>query len=940
MKRYVLATLTALAVALTQGQAAISVGATGTGLITLDSAPTDDSQWATAVLNGTATTYVDVPGLDAGVQGLDAGTVVRVLPTSGTVPPSTFSGGFRYNTTALYIQSRPTTDGTNAASVLKATLQNDSGGPITTLNISYDYGAEAVQAAGTDELPGMYVYYSLTGVPGSWVSIPSLSGIETPGTLTASVDLSATPWQPGTPLYIVWVDDNDNSQTDTAWTLDNLVFSPGALNIPLYVTLTAPAANRSFLPPATVNATANAGGTTPPLAVEFYVNDMLIGSANTAPYTAQALNLQPGSYQIYARAYNASEVAFSTTNTFTVLPAYSYTGGSYMENFDGMGPTGTITPPGWYVGNAVPVSSTTVVVGDGSAAPATATLGWNYGQTDSPDRALGTAPTGADRNTVLVIQNNSGTAISAFQIQFDGEQWRTHSAGDLEVLTNYYSVDGGATWITTGFDWTMPVGDPVSSAVDGNTAGRVPGLGGLVVPPSPIQPGDYIYLRWENDNGSGTDGAMAIDNFMFTLATAELAIEILSPTNSQVLPGGCSLGNVTVTARATLATSVSISLDGGTPVVLTAPPYSTTFTDVAPGVHTITASATDGINVVNATPVTFTLTTSGTQVPTIAITNTFSGSVTGLTYLVGTPITNQLALVDDGAITNQEFFIDGVLYLRSASFQGTVIVRDPEAGTHTFTVRVTDSCGNIAVSAPLQVVVTNPPNTVLIPNGSLWKYYEQGSTNIDGEWYYMSFNDSSWPEGRAVFGFGDQAIYPERTLIARTNSQGFVNSSFFYRKTFTVANPAEFTGLILNVLRDDGARVYLNESEVWNTPATFPPTGATGDDGTVYYTTNIPASYLLAGANVIAVEVAQNSATSSDTAFDLMLWGVSQPAVAPTLNFSHNPDTKVLTLSWDAPGYVLQSAPSLDGPWTQAATTSPQTFTTGAGDRFFRLRQP
>lgn len=39
----------------------------------------------------------------------------------------------------------------------------------------------------------------------------------------------------------------------------------------------------------------------------------------------------------------------------------------------------------------------------------------------------------------------------------------------------------------------------------------------------------------------------------------------------------------------------------------------------------------------------------------------------------------------------------------------------------------------------------------------------------------------------------------------------------YFRHDFTVANPAAYGSLDLNVLRDDGAAVYLNDVEVFRT---------------------------------------------------------------------------------------------------------------------------
>ncbi len=63
----------------------------------------------------------------------------------------------------------------------------------------------------------------------------------------------------------------------------------------------------------------------------------------------------------------------------------------------------------------------------------------------------------------------------------------------------------------------------------------------------------------------------------------------------------------------------------------------------------------------------------------------------------------------------------------------------------------------------------------------------------------------SFDAGQLGFGEGD-----ESTVIA---SNGQVTT--YFRYGWTVADPAVFTNLLLRVLRDDGAQVYLNGTEVF-----------------------------------------------------------------------------------------------------------------------------
>lgn len=119
------------------------------------------------------------------------------------------------------------------------------------------------------------------------------------------------------------------------------------------------------------------------------------------------------------------------------------------------------------------------------------------------------------------------------------------------------------------------------------------------------------------------------------------------------------------------------------------------------------------------------------------------------------------------------------------------------------------------------------------------------------------------------------------TLNGLTESQ---TVTYYFRKRFQVADPAAFTGLNLELLRDDGAVVYLNGVELMrnNMPTgrvgfeTLASAAVGGADETNYFPFNgLSKSALFGGNNVLAVELHQSSATSSDASFDLSLTGVS-----------------------------------------------------------------
>ncbi|HEX2746962.1 MAG TPA: M64 family metallopeptidase, partial [Verrucomicrobiales bacterium] len=168
------------------------------------------------------------------------------------------------------------------------------------------------------------------------------------------------------------------------------------------------------------------------------------------------------------------------------------------------------------------------------------------------------------------------------------------------------------------------------------------------------------------------------------------------------------------------------------------------------------------------------------------------------------------------------------------------------------------------------------PDQTLVALGSTWKYSAAAAAPA-AAWKTTAFNDSAWPQGPAPLGFGDNN---EATVVPGGPSNSRYPAIYF-RRSFAVSNPALFKSLRLELRRDDGAVVYLNGTEVYRsnmaTGAFSHTTLAATNEGDAsefyYYDAILPVSGLVAGTNLLAVEVHQNSLTSGDLKFDLSLKG-------------------------------------------------------------------
>ncbi len=175
--------------------------------------------------------------------------------------------------------------------------------------------------------------------------------------------------------------------------------------------------------------------------------------------------------------------------------------------------------------------------------------------------------------------------------------------------------------------------------------------------------------------------------------------------------------------------------------------------------------------------------------------------------------------------------------------------------------------------------VAPAPNAQLIAANASWKYLDNGSNQGTG-WRAKAFNDGTWKTGNAELGYGDGG---EATVVSYGGNASNKYITTYFRKSFNVADANAFTGLELSLVRDDGAVVYLNGTEVYrnNMPGgsiyynSLAPNYIDGANESAWLVANISKSSLVTGTNVIAVEIHQNSHTSSDISFNLKLKGLS-----------------------------------------------------------------
>ncbi|MFQ5856151.1 MAG: metallophosphoesterase family protein [Anaerolineae bacterium] len=168
-------------------------------------------------------------------------------------------------------------------------------------------------------------------------------------------------------------------------------------------------------------------------------------------------------------------------------------------------------------------------------------------------------------------------------------------------------------------------------------------------------------------------------------------------------------------------------------------------------------------------------------------------------------------------------------------------------------------------------------STVLVPTGSTWRYLDDGSDQ-GAAWRQTDYDDSGWAAGPAQLGYGDG---DEATVVSYGGDSGNKHVTTYFRHSFDVEDASIFESLTLRVLRDDGAVVYLNGTDVFRTNmpdgaisySTLAASTVYGSDESAFFTTSVDPGILNDGPNVLAVEIHQAAVTSSDTSFDLELRG-------------------------------------------------------------------
>lgn len=210
---------------------------------------------------------------------------------------------------------------------------------------------------------------------------------------------------------------------------------------------------------------------------------------------------------------------------------------------------------------------------------------------------------------------------------------------------------------------------------------------------------------------------------------------------------------------------------------------------------------------------------------------------------------------------------------------GVVSTVVPQGGENRFFVRAVDAAGN---RSPSTSVLTPAPGTgdpepepALVDQGAVWRYsYDQGTPA--STWNTVEFDRGAWSEGAVPIGYGSTGL---ATVLTPPGVTVRPITTWFAHE-FTVADPAGFSTATLEYVADDGAVVYLNGREVSRTRIDEGSVGPLTRANAAISTSaarsaptrvEVPSSWLVEGANVLAAETHLNYRSSPSMSFDASL---------------------------------------------------------------------
>ena len=189
----------------------------------------------------------------------------------------------------------------------------------------------------------------------------------------------------------------------------------------------------------------------------------------------------------------------------------------YTQDFNSLVNSGTSSslPSGWALAESGTGANSSYTAGTGSGTTGD-TL--SLGSSGSLERALGGLQTTSLIPSFGVqFENGTGQDITTLFVGFTGEQWRLGALNRMDRLDFQYSLDASSltsgTWTDLdSLDFVSPIQTGTVGALNGNASANQQLLSASISGLT-LSSGSTIWLRWLDLNASGSDDALAIDDF-------------------------------------------------------------------------------------------------------------------------------------------------------------------------------------------------------------------------------------------------------------------------------------------------------------------------------------------------------------------------------------------------------------------------------------------
>jgi hypothetical protein len=247
------------------------------------------------------------------------------------------------------------------------------------------------------------------------------------------------------------------------------------------------------------------------------------------------------------------------------------------------------------------------------------------------------------------------------------------------------------------------------------------------------------------------------------------------------------------------------------------------------------------------------------------------------------------AIAEDGF--ELERSIDNVVFTKIATLGPNITSYDDTGLTaatfYYYRIRTFNGAGNSGYSLHASAMTPQSQTLSLINITDTWKY-NQSRTDLGSGWIAKGYNDTvaGWASGAALLYNETAALPAPKSTPLNLGPSGNDTPTFYFRIHFNLSvAPSSVASLKLNTVLDDGAAIYLNGNAtpiftlgMGAGPYTYATLANRSVTDAVYEGPfDLPISGLVAGDNVLAVEVHQTALTSSD-----VTWGCTLSAVTTT----------------------------------------------------------